>query len=100
MQSYIEERARQKRAYEELSKEPTNRRLKRGAMIAIILAIILLLLPILCGDHISWRWVLIVRGSAGVCAIVFAVLYVVMMYRINTQYVRQRQNIKKEKTDL
>ncbi|MDE6268248.1 MAG: hypothetical protein K2M04_04105 [Muribaculaceae bacterium] len=96
MDRYLKERERQKMAYDKLSKEPTNLRLKRGAVVSAILAVSLLLLPILCGDHISWRSMLIMRGSAGVCALVFAILYAVMMYRMNAQYIRQRHNIKKE----
>lgn len=70
-----------------LYQTPTNLRLKRAALCAIIPAIIMLAMLPFCADNLSETVQLIMRGCIGTLAIVFVVLCTILVYRVNTQYI-------------
>lgn len=43
-------------------------------------------------DQISWRMMLIMRGSAGLSAITFVILVAVLVYRVNVAYFKKRSD--------
>ena len=65
-----------------------NRRLKYIAMTVIVIAILLLFATIFLHDSISWTTMMCMRGCAGVCAIVFVILVGILVYRVNSAYIR------------
>ena len=65
-----------------------NRRLKYIAMTVIVIAILLLFATIFLHDSISWTTMMFMRGCAGVCAIVFVILVGILVYRVNSAYIR------------
>ena len=65
-----------------------NRRLKYIAMTVIVIAILLLFATIFLQNSISWTTMMFMRGCAGVCAIVFVILVAILVYRVNSAYIR------------
>lgn len=64
------------------------RRLKYIALFVIGIAILLLFATIFLHDSISWTMMMIMRGCAGACAIVFVILVAILVYRVNSAYIR------------
>ncbi len=65
-----------------------NRRLKYIALSVIGIAILLLFATIFLHDSISRTTMMFMRGCAGVCAIVFVILLGILVYRVNSAYIR------------
>lgn len=79
---------------DELSKlynKPANRRLKYCAVVAILIGIVLMLAMLIWMDRLSYRHLLLMKGFAGLFAIIFAVLYGVLVYRVNREYIVKRR---------
>lgn len=76
----------------ELYKTPVNKRLKYIAMCIIGLAIALLITSIFMIESISWRLLCFMRGFAGLLAIVFVIIVGILVYRVNSAYIRQNRN--------
>lgn len=77
---------------DELSKlynKPANIRLKYCAVVAISIGIVLMLAMLVWMDRLSYRHLLLMKGLAGLFAIIFAVLYGVLVYRVNREYIRR-----------
>lgn len=70
---------------------PENRRLKYAAMAVIGVVIILLLSMVVWFDDISPKAMLIMRGCAGLGAIIFVVLVGILTYRVNKQHISGRR---------
>lgn len=70
---------------------PENRRLKHIALAVIAIAIILLLSITIWIEDIPSTAMLIMRGCAGLCAIIFVVLVGVLSYRVNKQHLLNRR---------
>lgn len=70
--------------------KPANRKLKYCAVIAISITIALLLAVLIWMDQLSYRNLLLLKGFAGLFALIFAVLYVVLVYRVNREYISKR----------
>ena len=70
---------------------PANRRLKFCAVAAISITIVLLLAMLIWMGELSERNILLMKGSAGLFAIIFAVLYGVLVYRVNREYIAQNR---------
>ncbi len=87
MNKYLREREELNNLYD----APENRRLKYCAIIIIALVIILLLSIVIWGDKMSGKEILIMRGCAGLGAIIFGVIYGVLSYRVNKQHIRNRK---------
>lgn len=93
MRNYFENRNEIQRALKRYSESGINRKLKCAAWIMIGLAATLLMLSLilLIGmEDFPYRWLLILRGTAGVCAIIFAILYAILIYRTNRRLWRER----------
>lgn len=84
----LQERMEKDRLY----KTPENRRLKYAALAVIAIAIMLLLSMAIWIEEISTRTMLLMRGCAGLCAIIFGVLVGILTYRVNKQYINNRRN--------
>lgn len=71
-------------------REKTNLRLKYAAVTSITIAIILMAIMAICLDSISARMLLVMRGCAGLFAIIFVVLVAILVYRVNASYLRDK----------
>lgn len=68
--------------------KPANRKLKYCAIAAISIAAILLLVCLIWMDCLSITSILLLRGFTGLFAIIFVVLYSVLLYRVNREYIK------------
>lgn len=73
-------------AINQLYNAPENRRLKYAALAVITVVIILLLSMIIWLEDMSSKTMLIMRGCAGLGAIVFVALVGILSYRVNKQH--------------
>ncbi len=83
---YLQERENINKLYN----APRYRRLKFAALAVIAVALILLLVLAFWVDDIPPKVQLIMRGCAGLCAIIFVVLFGVLAYRVNKHYINNR----------
>lgn len=74
-----------------LYNKPANRRLKRCALVAISITIILMLAMLIWMEHLSYSRLLLMKGFAGLFAIIFAVLYAALVYRVNREYLAKKK---------
>ncbi len=84
---------REREELRKLSNAPKNRQLKLIALAVIAIAIILLLGITFWLDNIPTKMIPIMRGCAGVCAILFVVLVGILSYRVNKQHISNHKNI-------
>lgn len=68
--------------------KPANRKLKYCAVAAISITTILLLVCLIWMDCLSVTSILLLRGFTGLFAIIFVVLYSVLLYRVNREYIK------------
>lgn len=94
MGRYFDNKHELDEAFEKFSRTPANRRLKYTAFGAITIAIALLLTMSFFGDSFSWTIILVIRGCAGVFAIVFVILIGILSYRANSAYIHNRRQTK------
>lgn len=73
-----------------LYNKPANRRLKYCAIVAISITIALMLAMLIWMEHLSYRLLLLMKGSAGLFAIIFAVLYAALVYRVYREYITKK----------
>lgn len=73
-----------------LYNKPANRRLKRGALAAICVSIALMLAMIIWMDELSTTGLLIMRGCAGLCALLFIILYGCLVYRVYREHINRK----------
>ncbi len=92
MRGYLEKREEQRLEQEKLYSTPSNRRLKYIAIGVAGICIILMLVMIIWYDQISWRMMLIMRGSAGLSAITYVILVAVLVYRVSVAYFKKRSD--------
>lgn len=74
-----------------LYNKPANRKLKYSAIFAISIAIALMVAMLIWMGQLSYRTVLLMKGFAGLFAIIFAVLYGVLVYRVNREYINGKR---------
>lgn len=74
-----------------LYNKPANRKLKYCAILAISIVIALMVAILIWMDNLSYRNLLLMKGFAGLFAIVFAVLYGVLLYRVNREYINGKR---------
>lgn len=84
---YLQEREEMNRLYN----APENRRLKYAAMAVVGVVVILLLSMVILFDDISPETMLIMRGCAGLWAIIFVVLVGLLTYRVDKQHITGRR---------
>ena len=96
----IEDLYKEKEEKEKISQLPSIRKLKYLAMAAIAVTICLLLINLLWIATLSRTTLLVIRGFAGVFAIIFVVIVTIYMHKINTIYYKQRFTNNKDKYKL
>lgn len=74
---------------------PANLRLKRIALCLIGVAIAILISMIFLVDKASWQLLAVMRGCAGVLAIIFVIIVTVLVYRVNNAYITKGRRNKK-----
>lgn len=94
MSNYFEKKEKFNKERERYYKEKNNLRLKYAAFISIAISIALLLMIIFLGSAIYKTTMLFMRGCAGVFALIFFVLVVILTYRVNVAYFKDRANRK------
>jgi hypothetical protein len=71
---------------------PENRRLKYIALAVMAVVVVLLLSMTIWLENIQPKVMLIIRGCAGLGALVFVVLVGILTYRVNKQHITDRGN--------
>lgn len=91
MANYFEKKEAYRRELEKYYNEKPNLRLKYAAIASIAIAIILLLINAfgLVGTSTT---VLLLRGCAGLFAIIFVVLVTILVYRVNAANLNDKQS--------
>ena len=74
-----------------LYNKPANRKLKYCAIVAISITLALMLAMLIYMEQLSYRSLLLMKGFDGLFAIVFFVLYVVLVYRVNREYIKGKR---------
>lgn len=87
----LENRERERRELDKIYRERANLRLKYWAIGLGILTTALIAGATFTMDY-SWTLTLILRGAAGLCAIVFSLLTTILVYRANRTYWGRRNN--------
>lgn len=83
----LEERAELNRLYN----APTNKRLKYSAFVVIAITIALLFSMIIWMEDLSTTAMLVIRGCAGLGAIIFVILVGILSYRVNRYHITKRK---------
>ena len=93
MANYFEQRENFQQEREKYYREKTNLRLKYAALISIVISIILLL-TIAFGlvDFNNVTAILLMRGCAGLFALLFVVLVGILVFRVDTSYFKDKAN--------
>lgn len=81
-----------RRELEKYYNEKPNLRLKYAAIASIAIAIILLLINAFGLVGTSTTMLLLLRGCAGLFAIIFVVLVTILVYRVNAAYLNDKQS--------
>lgn len=71
--------------------KPANRKLKYCAIVAISISIALMLAMLIFLEQLSDRNLLLMKGLAGLFAIIFVVLYGILVYRVNREYINSKR---------
>lgn len=95
MNRYWENREQQRRELGKIYREPANLRLKYLAIGAFCVTIALFLIIIIWMEELSWKAMLILRGSAGAFAIIGMIITAILLYRVNSAYIHRRRPPKK-----
>lgn len=94
MRPYFERKHEMEKAISEYSRTPANRRLKYCTYVMISLCAILLLASAFFLDNLEYKTILIMRGCAGLCALICMVSYGALLYRAHSAYWRNRNTPK------
>lgn len=87
----LNKNAKQQHELNKYYHEKTNLRLKYAALISIAISIILMLVMAF-GDVTGITAQLFMRGCAGLFALIFVVLSGVVVYRVNTSYLNDKNS--------
>lgn len=71
--------------------KPANRNLKYCSIAAISVVLALLLTMLIFIEQLSYRTILLMKGFSGLFAIIFAVLYGILIYRVNREYIDRKR---------
>ena len=74
-----------------LYNKPANRKLKYCAIAAISITLALSFAMLIWIEQLSYRNLLLMKGFAGLFAIIFVVLYGILVYRVNREYINRRR---------
>ena len=72
-------------------KKPDNRKLRIWAAVTISIGIVLMLAILIFMDHLSDRQILLMRGFAGLFAIIFVILFTILIYRVNREFYNRKR---------
>ena len=86
----IEDIYKEKEEKEKIAQLPSIRKLKYLALFFISICIALILTNIKWLETFSTTVILVLRGCAGICAIIFLIIVGIYMHKINTIYHEQR----------
>ena len=92
MANYFEKKEAYRRELEKYYNEKPNLRLKYAAIASIAIAIILHLINAFGLVGTSTTVLQLLRGCAGLFAIIFVVLVTILVYRVNAAYLNDKQS--------
>lgn len=95
MKRYLENKQNLETAIDRYSKTTAGKRLKYIASGAITICIVLIIATAFCVDFISWKILAIMRGCAGVSAIIFVISMAILLFRSNSLYWQERMDSKR-----
>lgn len=78
----------QREEIQKIYNQPANLRLKHIAIGVICIAILLMGIAAFLIDDISDTMLLVMRGCAGLCAIIFVIIVGILTYRVNNTYIK------------
>ena len=70
--------------------KPANRKIKLCSIIAISITLALLIAILIWMNQLSNLYLSILKGFVGLFAIIFVVLYGVLVYRVNREFIDKR----------
>ena len=85
----IEKINKEKEAKRKIAQLPNNRKLKYLALFFISIGIVLFIIMLIWYDSLSRESLLVMRGCAGLFAILFVIVISFYLYRINIAYYKQ-----------
>lgn len=71
--------------------KPANRKLKYCSIAAGSVCLALLLAILIFMEQLSYRTILLMKGFTGLFAIIFVVLYGILIYRVNREYINRKR---------
>lgn len=86
MASYFENKRKFDYERKKYYQEKGNVSLKYAAIVSISISIIILATAALCIESVSTKMLLVMRGCAGIFALIFVVLVAILVYRVNVSY--------------
>ena len=86
----LEDIYKEKQDKERIAQQPSIKKLKYLALFFISIGIALILTNIIWLETFSTTVILVLRGCAGICAIIFLIIVGIYMHKINTIYHEQR----------
>lgn len=92
----LEKIEEEKEELNKIAQSQANKKLKYLALSLISVGIVLLLIMIVFYEKLSRESILIMRGFVGVLAIFFVIIVTIYLYRIHTEFQKQRYKTKKE----
>ena len=93
----IEDIYKEKKEKEKISQLPSIRKWKYLALFFISIGIALILTNLIWLETFSLTVILVLRGCAGICAIIFLIIVAIYMHKINKIYNEQRFRNKNDK---
>lgn len=100
MRGYFERKQQFEEEQRKYMNSPENLRLKYVALGFIAIAILLILANCIWIDNLSDKAWHIIRGCAGICAIIFAILIAILYYRVNSANLRNRWDPKQKEGNV
>ena len=74
-----------------LYNKPVNRKLKYCVVAAISITLAIMLAMLIWMEQLSYGVLLLMKGLAGLFAIIFVVLFGVLVYRVNREYINNER---------
>ena len=94
MKQYFETKNDLEDAVRKYARTPAGKRLRNIAFAAIAACAALLITVALCINLLSWKMILLMRGCAGLCGIIFVVTYGLLLYKAHSTFFHERNRHK------
>ena len=86
MKQYFETKNDLEDAVRKYARTPAGKRLRNISFAAIAACAALLITVALCINLLSWKIILLLRGCAGLCGIIFIIVYGLLLYKAHSSF--------------